>query len=156
MDAPEGEMLNRIRYNFIGGMLPFGMGLLVAKSPLTPEGGTFNTKIVDAMVFVLSLIGVCVGSLWFQTWLWVPASIVMLHVAFVRLLPEVCLKPLDWMGGLSAVIFVCHPVTRKIFIPISRHGDILDGLVLYVVATILLAMIFRAGIKRTTNANNDK
>ena len=29
---PEGETLNRIRYNFIGGMLPFGAGILVGRS----------------------------------------------------------------------------------------------------------------------------
>ena len=28
---PEGETLNRVRYNFMGGMLPFGLGLLYAK-----------------------------------------------------------------------------------------------------------------------------
>lgn len=30
---PEGETLNRLRYNFIGGMLPFGLGILFARIP---------------------------------------------------------------------------------------------------------------------------
>ena len=29
--APNGEALNRWRYNFVGGMLPFSLGLLYAK-----------------------------------------------------------------------------------------------------------------------------
>ena len=31
---PEGETLNRLRYNFIGGMLPFGAGILMARVSL--------------------------------------------------------------------------------------------------------------------------
>ena len=31
---PDGEVLNRLRYNCIGGMLPFGLGLLLARSSL--------------------------------------------------------------------------------------------------------------------------
>ena len=31
---PEGETLNRLRYNFIGGMLPFGLGILFARIPI--------------------------------------------------------------------------------------------------------------------------
>lgn len=54
-------------------------------------------------------------------------------------------------GGISAAIFVCHPITRKIFIPISRHGDLLDGLAIYIVATIVLAMIFNAIIEKLSN-----
>ena len=30
---PEGETLNRLRYNSIGGMLPFGLGIIVSRIP---------------------------------------------------------------------------------------------------------------------------
>ena len=30
---PDGETLNRLRYNFIGGMLPFGLGIMFARIP---------------------------------------------------------------------------------------------------------------------------
>ena len=82
-------------------------------------------------------------SMTFRTWLWVPALIVVVNVAFVKVLPQIGVRALDWVGALSAAIFVCHPITRKIFIPISRGGAILDGLVLYIVATVMLAMLFR-------------
>ena len=49
---------------------------------------------------------------------------------------------------MSAAIFVCHPITRKIFIPISRGGDIMDGLVLYIVCTLMLAVLFKMAIER--------
>ena len=70
------------------------------------------------------------------------------HVAFIKTLSsiptaDILVRGMAWVGGISAAIFVCHPITRKIFIPISRSGDILDVLVLYIVATIMLAMIFK-------------
>ena len=30
-DSPESEVMNRYRYNFMGGMLPFGLGILYAR-----------------------------------------------------------------------------------------------------------------------------
>ena len=38
---PEGETLNRLRYNSIGGMLPFGLGIIVAR---IPNVGTFHSQ----------------------------------------------------------------------------------------------------------------
>ena len=52
------------------------------------------------------------------------------------------------MGGVSAALFVCHPITRKIFIPLSRQGDYYAGLLLYVVASLALAWFFRELMKR--------
>jgi hypothetical protein len=72
-------------------------------------------------------------------------------VAFVKLLPDLCIRPLDWLGALSAAIFVCHPITRKIFIPISHGGQTVDGLMIYVVSTLVLAMLFRMVIGRLRN-----
>ncbi len=136
---PEGDAINRIRYNFIGGVLPFAMGILLARLKNIPEL-TQSRSIIACMV---SLLLIVVFSLGFQTWLWVPFFIVVLHVAVVKLLPAALLQFFNWLGILSSAIFVCHPITRKIFIPISRGGDIMDGLVLYVVTTIVLAMLFK-------------
>lgn len=50
---------------------------------------------------------------------------------------------INWIGAISAALFVCHPITRKIFIPISRHGDIYTGLLLYIIASLCLAWLFK-------------
>lgn len=144
---PEGDAINRIRYNCIGGMLPFGIGLLLARFE-DKLRLTIGNRTVMATVFMVSLLAVMSFSLNFWTWLFVPAFIVALHIAFVKLLPQFLLRPLDWLGVLSSAIFVCHPITRKIFIPISRGGAVLDGLVLYIVATIVLALLFQRLLKK--------
>lgn len=148
MDSPDGNAINIIRYNCIGGMLPFGMGLLAARFGADHPDRSLGFYV---MLFGLSIVAVIALSLSFNTWLWVPAFIVLLNVGFVKLLPQWCMKAFSWVGGISAAIFVCHPITRKIFIPISRHGDLLDGLAIYIVATIVLAMIFNAIIEKLSN-----
>lgn len=55
---------------------------------------------------------------------------------------------LCWVGSLSAALFVCHPVTRKILIPISRNDNIYAGLLLYIMASLCLAWLFRELMRR--------
>lgn len=141
--SPDGEVLNRIRYNSIGGMLPFGMGVILARVKVSQSWQMPGGSLCWAVTFVVSTALVALFSMNFHSWLWVPALIIVVNVAFVKLLPNICVSALDWVGALSAAIFVCHPITRKIFIPISRGGAIIDGLVIYIVSTVVLAMIFR-------------
>jgi peptidoglycan/LPS O-acetylase OafA/YrhL len=77
--------------------------------------------------------------------------IVFAGICFVKVLPAVMNKGLAWMGGISAALFVCHPITRKVFIPISRQGDMYTGLLLYIVSSIVLAVVVSMLIKRFPN-----
>ena len=144
---PEGDAINRIRYNFMGNMLPFGMGLLLARWKDNENQETFHFSLFT-FHFIIAVTAIILLSFNFWTWLIIPLFVVIAHIGFIKMLSSIpaadfLVRGLAWVGGISAAIFVCHPITRKIFIPISRSGDILDGLVIYVIATILLAMIFK-------------
>ena len=134
--APEGDTLNRVRYNFIGGVLPFCAGLLYARHgrQLTHGSLIVMTVLSGAAVFFFSFN--------FQLWLWAPLFVCTFAVGLVKLTPKVVCERMAWLGGISAAIFVLHPITRKVFIPISRHGDVYTGLLLYVVATVALAWFY--------------
>ena len=111
-------------------------------------GGEFFTLHSSLFTFLLSTAAIILLSFNFWTWLIVPFFVVVAHVALIKMLSAIpaagiLVRGMAWVGGISAAIFVCHPITRKIFIPISRSGDILDGLTIYIIATILLAMIFK-------------
>ena len=134
---PDGETLNRIRYNFIGGMLPFGAGVLYARHGqcLQPSG--------YALVAVVSAVAVVAGSFWFQSWLWVPLFVVTGAVATVKLLPTRVVNACVWFGAISSALFVAHPITREIIIRMSYRGYIYSGIVIYLVASVLLAWLFK-------------
>jgi len=149
---PDGEALNRWRYNFIGGMLPFGFGVLYARymRPL-------NTA-THLVLFVLSLFAIIMLSFNYITWYFVPLAVCIASVSFVKLASRLQIAQkeyktgfmamLTWVGSISAALFVCHPITRKIFIPLSREGDYWTGLLLYIISSICLAWLFKELMKR--------
>lgn len=158
---PEGEALNRWHYNFIGGMLPFGMGLLTAR-----HGEPFTYRLC-AIVVLPSIFMVYYFSNGFLYWTFVPLAVVFTGICIVKLMNtkeyrisgvlfQKIFHFLQWMGSISAALFVCHPITRKIFIPISRKGDMYTGLLLYIIASICLAWLFNELMKRIPNPTQNK
>lgn len=154
---PMGDTLNRLRYNFIGGMLPFGLGILYARAPLlSPKVGKTQTSSMVSKKSPLlwgglggvSLLFVFAWSFEYQAWFWVPAAVCLFAVALVKITPAFLNNWLAWVGAISSAMFVCHPITRKMFIMISRRGDIYTGLLLYVVATFALSILFKRIMER--------
>lgn len=143
---PEGDALNRWRYNFIGGMLPFGAGILFARFGKDPQ-----TKLWYWGTLIVAATLVYTQSNGYWNWFSVPFFVIMTCYGLVKVLPQFLLRPLEWMGGISAALFICHPITRKIFIPISRQGDVYTGLLLYIVASIAMAWLFKELLKRIPN-----
>jgi len=149
---PNGEPLNRWRYNFVGGMLPFGLGLLYAKYMRNVSLRIYGTT------FIVSLLLIRFGSNHFFTWLFVPMFVCSAGVSFVKLLsywnthyPKYTFgiaKTFDWLGVISAALFISHPITRKIIIPISRGGDYWTGLLLYIIASVCVAWLFKEIMRR--------
>lgn len=140
---PEGENLNYWRYNFMGGMLPFGLGLLFARYGnkvmlVNLTFGSFLMSWVVCSVFIVSASGS------FYTWAIVPALVCYASVYFIKTvstLPLPWLRAcigyvLGWLGNVSAALFVIHPAIRKVFITVSRQGDIYTGLLLYAIASL--------------------
>lgn len=142
-----GETLNRLRYNMIGGMLPFGLGVLYSR-----YGRALSNRAYD-MMMVVSALCIVFFSYNYQLWYFVPVFICSFSIGLVKSLGRFPLifNHFVWVGSISAALFICHPLTRKILIPISRQGDIYTGLLLYVVASICMAWLFRELLKRIPN-----
>ena len=141
---PESEELNRLRYNCIGGMLPFGFGVLYARY----FDDVQLSRAHALCVFGLSVVLILMCSNAYLTWYLVPLLVCIATVAVVKALPSSWLSPLVWVGNISAALFVCHPITRKVFITISRHGDPYTGLLIYLIASLALAWLFRELLRR--------
>ena len=159
--APDGDVLNHLRYNFIGGMLPFGLGLFAGRwsgrgvsyrqtGSFLPTNYEFPTDKpwLWWVVFLGASLLTLAMSFNFQSWLWIPVVIIVGTVALVRALPLWLLKGVVWFGGLSAAMFVAHPIARKFFLVVALKQDLYDGLVLYVIATIALSWAVRQIIDR--------
>ncbi len=149
---PLGEPMNRYRYNFMGGMLPFGLGLLYAQFQKSATlWGDDNVKQSAALLVCIVLIYYLSQS--FLGWTFVPAVVCCAALLTAKLLARAPVmawfyRALCWMGGISAALFVTHPVTRKLIIPISRYGQPYLGLLLYIVASVALAWVADKLIRR--------
>ncbi len=149
---PDGETMNRLRYNFIGGMLPFGLGLIVGRVRLGAHSSAI-TRILECayertgiwiLIAILSIVIIFAMSFNFHSWLWIPVFIIIGTIAFVKVMPESVLKLFVWFGGISAAMFVAH----KLFITVAWKQDIYDGLILYVIVTIALSWAVKQIIDR--------
>lgn len=154
---PDGDAINRYRYNFMGGMLPFGLGLLYARYGQRLRQYNRGTWFW-AVGFIASCLLVYLCSLQFVLWTVAPAIICVGAVCMVKWIggftPAVGQpvgNTLEWMGHISAALFVSHPIVRKVLIPISRGGDIYAGLLLYLVAAICVAWLFRLLMNKIPN-----
>ena len=135
---PTGDTLNYLRYNAVGGILPFGCGILAARH-LCGGSITSITRWQWALLTLVSSALVVVMSLYELSWYFAPVAVILATVCLVKSLPRWLLDWSVWLGGISAAMFVTHPAMRKIFIPVSHRGDVYDGLMLYVIAAIGVA-----------------
>ncbi len=149
------EQLRFWRYNAVVAMLPFAIGVLMARYgfPRLPKW-LLVTIAITALV-VLTLV-----NLNFYAWLWGQLIVIAGSVSFVKLFEaksstiqkhlNLTLKPLVWTGALSSCIFVTHPLVRlPIFMEVIwKHKIGLTPqfylwLLIYIVLTLLLAMGYK-------------
>ncbi len=134
---PEGETLNRLRYNFVGGILPFGLGIIAGR--YAERLSCSLSQWAWAGIALLTSLLIFVMCFHYQSWLWIPILIIIGTIALVKAMPQKILSLSVWFGSISAAMFVAHPIARKLFITVAWRQDIYDGLMLYVVVTIALS-----------------
>ena len=137
-------VLNIIRYNSLGSLLPFGLGALYAR--YTPQLNALQTW----GVCLLSAIAIIVGSNWAETWLFVPIFVCTFGVSLVKILPSFISKFFAFIGGISAALFVIHPSLRSIFMPLGKSGEVYMGLTLYALTAIFAAFLLQPIINKIT------
>ncbi len=68
-------------------------------------------------------------------------------VATIKLIPAKVLSPCVWFGAISSALFVVHPITREIIIKMSYRGQVYTGIIIYLAASILLALLFKVAFR---------
>lgn len=153
MAVSEGhdKRLVYLRYNAFVGMLPLCMGVLTARYGLPRL-----SKWLLAAIAIVALPGLAVANLNFHAWLWAPVLVVAGAVAFVKcvegagaLFERAIMKPLAWMGMLSAHIFVVLSLPRMPMFKfvLWKQKELLSSdywwILLYIVLTIVLAWLHK-------------
>lgn len=131
------EVLGYLRYNFVGSMLPFAMGIWMAR-----YGAHYNWRLTAISLVLFA--ACCFNKV---AWLLTPFFFTIACLPLVEIKGH-CRRFLEWVGVLSSVIFVVHPIVRAYFINwIKAGGNWYLSLLLYVLATFLVAYVYRRIMK---------
>ena len=109
---------------------------------------------VELIIVVASAFLMIQMNRWLLAWVFIPVVTLLFFLMLGKLVQQV--KPLFyiflWIGGLSAFIFVCHPIARtfvnKVLAP--HVGILLINVLIYLLFTILFAILYRWLYQRIT------
>lgn len=136
--------LEYVRYNFVGALLPFCMGVYAARFdfwlPVRRRWCALGT--------VLMAVWTVWGGYNPYTWLVVPVFCVYVALLCLRALPVAVVRPLEWVGAVSASVFVLHPVWRPLWLAWAGDGYVYAGLLGYVAVVLLSAWGYHGSQKR--------
>ena len=108
---------------------------------------------------VACLIGLLPASLIYQAWLWSPVVVIVGAVSFIKFLESMSsrcaktqaaiMKPLVWVGALSAFIFVVHPTVRTVMFKfiLEKHTQMLTvdyvWILIYIIISLVAAIVYK-------------
>lgn len=145
-----------LRFNAIGWLLPFALGLSTARNPqiLTSiyrdrERGAF---FVTAFCLILWLVSAFESTLWLLS----PLFFLGFTIPLVRWVSNANYrKALEWVGYISPALFVLHPIIRGIMLPsaiANYEGQnfllFYAQITLFVILSLLAAWIFMLAKER--------
>lgn len=132
------DVLEYVRYNFVGALPPFCMGLYAARFGCPLPASRRGCACTALLLLALMVWG---GNSWY-TWPWVPVCCVGTAVCGLRALPLAALRPVEWVGAISASAFVLHPLWRPLWLAWGGADHVQAGLWGYVASVLLSAWIY--------------
>lgn len=133
------EWLQYIRFNFMGAMLPFIIGIVMARKGMRP------TK---SLAFVALLFFIICGFnryAWLMTFgLVTIAALLLVRLARFNISVYNWSK---WTGSLSANLFAIHPIVRECTFWLHEHL-LYISILAYLTISVLCAFIYRIAINR--------
>lgn len=127
-----------VRHNAIGWMLPFVMGVIMARYSV--DG--FQSRTTYGTLFVLSCVMILLLDNNFLLWMLIPIMAIMWIVSLTRLMPS-CLKVFfSYIGELSMIVYFVHPVIRTLVSQILMPRGY-TGLTVYVGLTLMVSWLLR-------------
>lgn len=137
-----------LRNNFVGSILPFGLGLLYARY----EEDIQLSKTAYGIIALVSIALIFVTSLSFLPWITTPIFACALGISCTLLLPQSMNKPLAWVGSISAAVFVSHPIVRQPSLALAEKGHYSAYLSVFtfLMGALLLGALFQPILNHST------
>lgn len=142
---PNGKILTYVRMNIGLALLPFCLGILVARH-WRNDLIDLDSKLKCLICFIIAFVLLTLSKFSFYTWLLMPIFIIVTSIVLVKLLvnSKIITESLVWFGGLSGIMFVIHPALREVLITrANESGQCYEVLLVYFFLTIVLSMMLK-------------
>ncbi len=142
---PNGKIMTYVRMNIGLALLPFSLGILVARQ-WNSKWTFLDSRWKCFAYFIISFILLTLCKFCFYSWLIMPLFIIVSSISLVKLLVinQTITQTLVWFGGLSGVMFVIHPALREILISRANEpGHSFEVLLLYFFLTIVISYMIK-------------
>lgn len=139
LDPDRQYIMNFIRHQCVGWILPFTSGILYAR---------YNVNIIfkqwwkNLIMFAVCSILLVILGLNGYTWILTPLIAIALAIYLCDFIKKVkyISNFIGYFGTISAMLFVVHPVVRLMYLP--NYDDYL-GIILFLVYSIFFALLYR-------------
>ena len=134
---PEGNLLGWLRGNFVGSLLPFCVGICSVYISVI-----FKRRIY-LFTYVISIIFIFLMGFNYQYWLVIPVFVVLSCISLIKMIPYKILKYLDYIGSISASLFVVHPIIRSIAFRYISTYNLYIQICIYLLSCLLFSVIYK-------------
>ncbi|MCM1066693.1 MAG: acyltransferase [Muribaculaceae bacterium] len=139
--GPESAILGQLRVNLFIALPVFSLGICLARHPLVLNSATWHTCGALTLALAVTLSIIPHPAAWLLSSLpWPPAAIWL-----STFIPGVLRTTLLYLGQLSALLFVSHPIIRHLSLIITGSREVWTWthLGIYCLATLIAAFTIR-------------
>lgn len=131
------NLLSYIRHNFIGWLLPFTIGVVVARYNLNIS---IKNPWLNLLLIVIGVILLVLSNQNIYAWLFSPILAILMALLFNKICTGLPMlnKCFIWFGKMSAFLFVVHPLVRYVYKNTINSSDFFL-VMLYFAVSVLLA-----------------
>ena len=146
----QGKMILWMKLNLFGASIPFSLGILAGRSNLKAKSYESSSRTgTYGLLMLVSLPILIVSELHFYTWLFTSIAVLVFGISLSRLSKGVVGKAVGWIGGVSNIIFVVHPIIRELYL--GEYGikpaSPFIGLLSYIAITLVIASVIKYRIQ---------
>lgn len=132
---PTGEWMHYLHSNFVPYLGAMAAGMVAARHL---DNVNLNHMQWGAVALVSgALMLYCLQYFYTWIWMWIPSVIFL--VSLVKALALSRCRPVVWLGSVSALVYVIHPIVREVSLHYKHSGHDVADLIIYMVASIAIA-----------------
>ena len=145
----QGKILLWLKLNLFGASIPFALGILAGRAKQLNQKNTACFHSVYGILILISLSILVVSELTFYAWIFSSIAVLVFGISLSKISIGVIGKAVGWIGGISHIVFVVHPLVRELYLGENSiiSATPVVGLLSYIGMTLMIAVVIKYRIQ---------